>query len=110
MASDVNELSVNYEEDGQLVMKEEDKVILSRGSWATILFKYRQWDRAKNDYGQERFTIRRYRKSNDEYRQQSKFNISSVDQATKIIAALQKWIAASKDPGAGRGGGGGEED
>lgn len=92
MASNVNEITINYEEDGQLVVKELDKQILSKGSWATIIFKYKQWERAKNDYGQERFTIRRYRKYNDEYRQQSKFNISSVDQAQKIISALNKWL------------------
>ncbi len=92
MASDVNEITINYEEDGQLVVKELDKQILSKGSWTTIIFRYKQWERAKEDYGQDRFTIRRYRKYNDEYRQQSKFNVSSVDQARKIIAALEKWI------------------
>jgi hypothetical protein len=106
MASDVNELTVNYEEDGQLVMKEEDKVILSRGSWTTIIYKFRQWDRKKNEFGAERYTIRRYRKVNDEYRQQSKFNVSSVDQAKKIVEALQKWIATS----GGAQGDGGEDD
>jgi hypothetical protein len=92
MASDVKEITINYEEDGQLVVKELDKQILSKGSWTTIIFRYKQWERAKEDYGQDRFTIRRYRKYNDEYRQQSKFNISSIDQAKKIIAALDHWI------------------
>jgi hypothetical protein len=97
MASDVNEITINYEEDGQLVVKELEKQILSKGSWTTIIFRYQQWERAKECYGQDRFTIRRYRKYNDEYRQQSKFNISSVDQAKKIIAALEKWIAEIGD-------------
>jgi hypothetical protein len=92
MASNVNDLTINYEEDGILVMKELDKVVLSKGAWATIIFKYQQWENANNAYGPDRFTIRRYRKSNDEYRQQAKFNISSIDQAEKIIAALQNWI------------------
>lgn len=92
MASDVNEITITYEEDGVEVIKELDKEILSKGSWTTIIFRYRQWERSKNDYGNDRYTIRRYRKYNDEYRQQSKFNISSADQARKIIAALQRWI------------------
>ncbi|MBD3244170.1 MAG: hypothetical protein GF331_26500 [Chitinivibrionales bacterium] len=92
MASDVNEITINYEEDGVEVIKELDKEILSKGSWTTIIFRYRQWERSKNEYGNDRYTIRRYRKFNDEYRQQSKFNISSADQARKIIAALQRWI------------------
>ena len=92
MASDVNELTINYEEDGVIIVKELDKVILSKGAWSTIIFRYQDWNRTKSEYGPERFTIRRYRKLNDEYRQQSKFNISSADQALKIINALQKWI------------------
>jgi len=91
MASNVDDLTINYEEDGVLVVKELDKVILSKGSWATVLFRYQQWEKAKNDYGQDRYSIRRYRKVDDEYRQQTKFNISSKDQAVKIIEALQKW-------------------
>jgi hypothetical protein len=91
MASKVEDLTIDYEEEGVLVVKELDKVILSKGSWATVLYKYQQWDKAKNGYGQDRYSIRRYRKMDDEYRQQTKFNISSRDQALKIIDALQKW-------------------
>jgi len=92
MASDVNEITINYEEDGIIIVKELDKVILSKGAWSTIIFRYQDWNRTKGEYGPERFTIRRYRKLNDEYRQQSKFNISSKDQALKIINALQEWV------------------
>ena len=106
MASRAEDLSISYEEEGVLVVKELDKVILSKGAWATVLFKFQQWDRAKNDYGPERYSIRRYRKMNDEYRQQAKFTISSKDQAQKLIDALEKWIAENP---AGDGDGGTEE-
>ncbi|HUU29969.1 MAG TPA: hypothetical protein VM123_19365 [archaeon] len=92
MASNVDEITVSYEEDGVLLVKELDKVVLSKGSWVTIIFRYQQWEPGKNGYSPERYTIRRYRKINEEYRQQSKFNISSSEQAKKIIEALQKWI------------------
>ena len=92
MASDINEISVNYEEEGVLVVKELEKEILSKGTWTTIMFKYQQWDRNKNDYGPVLFTIRRYQKRNDEYWQRSKFNISSKEQAQKIVDVLQKWM------------------
>lgn len=92
MASDVNDITMNYEEDDILVVKELDKEILSKGAWATILFRYQQWDAKKEEYGPDRYSIRRYRKMNNEYRQQSKFTISSKDQAIKIVDALQKWI------------------
>ena len=92
MASTVEEITINYEEDGVLIVKELDKEILSKGAWTTILFRYRQWDAKKEDYGPDRYAIRRYRKMNNEYRQQSKFTISSRDQAIKIVESLQKWI------------------
>jgi hypothetical protein len=92
MASDISEITVNYEEDGVLVVKELDKEVLTKGTWTTIMFKYQQWDKAKNDYGQILYTIRRYQKRNDEYWQRSKFNISSKEQAQKIIDILQKWL------------------
>lgn len=97
MASKVDELTVNYQDGEDVVVKELDKQILSKGAWATVLFKYQDWDRKKQGYGPERFTIRRYRKVGGEYRQQSKFNISGKDQAEKIIRALQKWIDSAQD-------------
>ncbi len=51
MASNVDEITINYEENEVLLVKELDKVILSRGGWATIIFRYQQWDPRKEDYG-----------------------------------------------------------
>ena len=92
MAATVDELTITYEEDGVVVTEELDKVVLSKGAWATVLYKYHSWDKAKAAYGPTAFTIRRYRKQDGEYRQQSKFTISSEDQARKIIAALSGWL------------------
>ena len=90
--STVEELTVNYEENGVLVVKELDKVILSKGAWATVMFRFQQWEAAKNAYSPDKYVIRRYRKIGGEYRQQSKFVISSVAQAEKIIESLGEWI------------------
>ncbi len=92
MAETVEDITIDYEEDGILVVKELDKVVLSKGAWTTIIFKYQEWDRKKEEYGPEKFSIRRYRKLHGNYQYQSKFNISSVDQANKIIDALKGWI------------------
>lgn len=92
MASEVEELSVDYSEDGVQLVKQLDKVVLSKGAWATVLFRYQDWDRQKDQFGPDKYTIRRYQKRNGAYQQKSKFNISSADQARKIIAALQGWI------------------
>ncbi|HFQ81512.1 MAG TPA: hypothetical protein ENK33_09105 [Desulfobacterales bacterium] len=92
MASNVDELTINYEEDDILIVKELDKEILTKGAWATLIYRYQQWDRKKEEYGPDRYTIRRYQKRNGEYIPKSKFNISSRDQADKIIKALNKWL------------------
>lgn len=92
MFSEVDDITIDYEEDGVQVVKELDKAVLSRGAWATIIFRYRQWERGKEDYGPDRYTLRRYRKVDGEYRQQAKFNISSADQARKITRALEGWL------------------
>ncbi|MES9845354.1 MAG: hypothetical protein ABW162_00460 [Candidatus Sedimenticola sp. PURPLELP] len=91
MASTVDELTINYSEDGIEVVKELDKVVLSKGAWSTIMYRYQEWNRTKSEYGADKFSIRRYQKRNGEYMPKSKFNISSPDQARAIIAALQKW-------------------
>jgi hypothetical protein len=92
MAERIEDLTVNYTEDGIDTTKEIDKVILSKGSWTTILFRYRDWDRVKEAYGPDKYTIRRYQKRGGEYRQQSKFNISSRAQAQALVEALQGWL------------------
>ena len=92
MAETVDDLTVSYSEGGTEIVQELDKAILSKGGWATVLFRYREWDRAKEAYGPEKYTIRRYQKRGGEFRQQSKFNISSRAQAQSLIGALQKWL------------------
>ncbi len=92
MASDVEELTINYEEDGQLVVKELGKCVLTKGAWSTIIYRYQDWNRSKEEYGPDKYSIRRYQKRNGQYQPKSKFNISSADQARKVIAALEDWL------------------
>lgn len=92
MATDISELTVQYEEDGLVTVKELDKIVLSKGAWSTIIFRYQDWDRRKEAYGPDKFTIRRYQKRNGQYMQKSKFNISSRDQARGVIDALEGWL------------------
>ncbi len=92
MTATVDELTISYEEDGQLLVKETGKHLLSKGAWTTILFRYQNWDKAKQEFGKEMFTIRRYQKRQGNYIPKSKFNISSREQAKKIVDALQEWL------------------
>ncbi|MEW6220361.1 MAG: hypothetical protein AB1634_12620 [Thermodesulfobacteriota bacterium] len=97
MAATIDEITMQYEEDGQELVRELDKVVLSKGSWTTILFRYQDWDKAKNAFSPDRYSIRRYRKSGDTYRQQSKFTISSAAQAKKIAETLMSWAGDQED-------------
>ncbi len=93
MAETVDELTLEYTDDeGLVTVKELDKQILTKGAWATLIYRYQDWDRKKEAYGPDKYSIRRYQKRNGEYQQKSKFNISSKDQANKIISALELWI------------------
>lgn len=93
MSTTIEDLTVDYEENGQLVVKELDKAVLSKaGAWTTVLFRYQEWQAADDSYGPDRYVIRRYQKRGGEYKMQSKFKISSQDQARKIIAVLQGWL------------------
>lgn len=93
MAETVEELTVRYEDGGIETVKELDKKVLTKGAWATVMYRYQDWDRAKGQYSPDRYTIRRYQKRNGEYQMKSKFNISSKDQAKSIIETLQEWMA-----------------
>ena len=92
MSATADDLTVDYSEGGVQLVQELDKVILSRGAWTTAVFKYREWEARRGDYGPVRFSVRRYQKRNDRYQQRSKFTISSPDQARKLIAALGRWV------------------
>lgn len=92
MSATVEDISINYEEDGQQLVRETGKVVLTKGAWTTILFKYNNWKVANNDWDKDMYTIRRYQKRNGEYLPKSKFNISSAKQAKQIVDALSEWI------------------
>ena len=92
MAETVEELTVSYEDGGIETVKELDKKVLTKGAWATVIYRYQDWNRSKEEYSADKYTIRRYQKRDGAYQQKSKFNISSAKQATEIVAALQDWI------------------
>ncbi len=92
MAETIEEICIDYMEDGIAIVKQLDKEVLTKGAWSTIVFRYQEWNRKEEAYGKEKYGIRRYQKRNGEYVQKSKFAISSADQARKFINILQKWL------------------
>jgi len=87
-----DDLSIDFEEGGILTTKQTDKMILSKGAWVTIMFRYQNWDAATKSYGEDKYTIRRYQKRNGEYTPRSKFNITNAKQAKLISDTLLDWL------------------
>ena len=92
MSATIDELTIDYTEDGMQTVKELDKAVLTKGAWTTIMYRYQDLDKRSGEYGVDKHSIRRYQKTNGEYRLKSKFNISNKEQAEKVIAILQGWI------------------
>lgn len=92
MSETIDDLTIAYSENGIETTKELDKHVLSKGAWTTIMFRYQDWDNAKQDFGPVKYSIRRYQKRNNQYWMKSKFNISSEEQARKIIEVLSDWL------------------
>ena len=67
MSSNIEDLTVSYEEDGLQLVKELDKVVLSKGAWTTILFRYQNLNRTSGEFSHDMYSIRRYQKRQGSY-------------------------------------------
>ena len=92
MAETVDELTIQYEEEGKVLRKQLDKEVLSKGSWTTIMFLYQDLDRKSGEYGPHKVSIRRYQKRDGSYLPRSKFEISSPRQALAIRDKIGNWF------------------
>ncbi len=97
MADNIDDISIHYEEEGQVLKKQLDKVVLTRGSWTTIVFKYADLDRKTGEFASPKASIQRYRKQNGVYIQKSKFNISGGKQARQLSEILTTWFPPEEE-------------
>ena len=96
----IEDLTMDFtDEEGTLLCKTLDKEVLTKGGWATLMFKYQDLDKASGTFKATKYAVRRFQKSNGEYKLKSKFAISSAAQALKIADILTKW-AKDETPGA----------
>ena len=95
-SSKIEDVSINYEEDGKLLVREIGKKILSRGAWATIIFLYQEYDRAKDKYKPAKVSLRRYQKKGGDFVARSKFVISNEKQARLIAENILEWYTCIK--------------
>jgi len=93
MAETIDELSVDWkDENGQHLVKQVKKEILTSGAWSTIMFMYQDLDRKAGEFGPKKIRVVRYQKRGGKFIPQSKFNISSARQAKRIIEIIQNWL------------------
>lgn len=92
MAESIDDITIAFSDNGVETIRELDKTVLTKGAWSTLMFRYQEWENAKNDFGAVKYSIRRYQKRNNQYWLKSKFNISSEEQAKKIIEVLTGWL------------------
>jgi len=109
MAETLDELTYDYEDEGVLVRKEIDRVVLTKGGWATIMFLFQELDRASGKFRAPKMAIVRFKKSKGVYRKQSSFNISSEKQARQIADVFEQWYPKMR-AAAGADGAEGESD
>ena len=94
MAESIEELTIHYEE-GELVLRKQigKRAVLSKGSWATIMYLYQDLDfgRPRNT-ASRRFSIRRYQKREGSFIQRSKFEISSANPCELFAQRVQDYF------------------
>ncbi|MDR1921780.1 MAG: hypothetical protein LBS31_08600 [Candidatus Adiutrix sp.] len=91
MAENINDITVNYEEEGELVVEELEKVILTRGAWTSILFRYRERERQTGQMGPPKATLRRFQKHQGVFKKRDAINLSA-ETARTLINALEAWL------------------
>ena len=92
MAENIDDLTIAFYQDDRNVLKELEKIILTRGNWTTIMYLFQELNKKTNEYEAPKVSIRRYQKRGGIYKQQSKFNISSAKQGREIASILVKWF------------------
>jgi hypothetical protein len=95
----LDELTFEQEDDGVLVRKQLDRVVLARGAWATVMFLYQDLDRATGAFGPPRASIVRFQKWKGGYRKHTSFNVATAEQARELVGVLERWSATMADGG-----------
>ena len=97
MAENIDDLTIEFFQDDRNVLKQIEKIVLTRGNWTTIMYLFQELNKKTNEYEAPKVSIRRYQKRGGIYKQQSKFNISSAKQGREIARILQMWFPLGPD-------------
>jgi hypothetical protein len=93
MEEPIDEISIDWkDENGQYLVKQVKKEVLTSGAWSTVMFMYRDLDKRTGEFGPKKIRVVRYRRRGGKFMAQSKFNISSAKQAKRIVEIIQNWL------------------
>ena len=100
MNQEIDELSVQWKEDGVLKIKELRREIFPSGNWATGIFLYQelQGEGESARFSEPKVSLRRYRRRGGRYQVHSKFVLSSAQQARQVAAILNGWFPQGQTP------------
>lgn len=92
MTGDLDELTYDVDEDGVLVRRQLERVVLGGGAWATVMFLYQERDRATSAFGAPKISVARFKKFRGAYRKHSAFTLASVEQARALTDTFERWF------------------
>ncbi|MDR2367365.1 MAG: hypothetical protein LBF58_04530 [Deltaproteobacteria bacterium] len=90
----VDDITIDFESEEQTV-EQLDKVVLTKGVWSTILFRYRELDRKTGGFGPVKATIKRYQKHQGYYKKRDSVNLTG-NSAQTLIGTLGEWLRDGK--------------
>jgi hypothetical protein len=91
LAETISEIVFTYEEEGEVLSEELDRVVLQKGVWAVLLFRYRDRNRKTVEFGPPKACLRRYQKFRGAYKKRDSLNLSKAS-AQELASTLGQWI------------------
>ena len=75
-SKNIPEFTMDYSEDGKLLVKTEETTVINKGAWSTVAFKYAELNKESNTYNPSKYSLRRFQKKDGKQNIKSKFNIT----------------------------------
>jgi hypothetical protein len=97
MTGALDELTYDVEEDGVLVRRQLERVVLGGGAWATVMFLYEERDRTTGVFGAAKISVTRFKKFRGAYRKHSAFTLASVEQARALTDTFERWFGKMEE-------------
>lgn len=80
----LDDITMNIEENGVEISREIDRIVLERRGWATVAIAYQERKKEDEPFSGARFILLKLRSSGDGWKLESKFKISDAGAAEEI--------------------------